>query len=132
LARFARLAGEPGQVRFLGSRRDVGRLLGAADVYWHAGDEGSAPIAVVEAMAAGVPVVADDTPGCRQALTDGADGRLCPAGARAARGRATEHLLADASYRGRLADAARETAGTRFSADRMADDYARAYRRLLA
>jgi glycosyltransferase involved in cell wall biosynthesis len=54
-----------GQVTLLGSREDVPRLLAAADVYLHASHLEGLPVAVLEAMAAGLPIVATsvgDTP----------------------------------------------------------------------
>lgn len=55
------LAGELGvaeRVRFLGDRRDVGRLLAAADALVLPSDSEGLPVAVLEAMSVGVPVVA--------------------------------------------------------------------------
>ncbi|MEM8866021.1 MAG: glycosyltransferase [Planctomycetota bacterium] len=132
LARFARMSSEQDQVRMLGPRDDVPRLLNAADMLWHAGDETSPPLAVLEAMAAGRPVVADDTPGCQLAVRDGETGRLAPAGGRAERGRATVDIIEDAALRERLTAAARETIAQQYDADRMADDYAAVYRELLS
>lgn len=68
-----------GQVRFLGMRRDVPELLAQLDVFAFSvkEDEGLG-IALIEAMAAGVPIVATDVGACREVLDDGALGTLVP------------------------------------------------------
>ena len=67
------------RVRLLGMRRDVPELVGQLDLFVFATtpDEGLG-IALIEAMAAGVPVVASDVGACREVLDDGALGLLVP------------------------------------------------------
>jgi len=132
LSRYARLVCTTEHVRMLGPRNDVSRLLRHAAAYWHAGDEASPPLALLEAMAAQVPVVADNTAGCRQAITKNQNGLLVPPAQRALRARATERILQDASLAKRLGSAAGQTAFEQFSADRMATQYASQYQQLLA
>jgi glycosyltransferase involved in cell wall biosynthesis len=64
-------------VEFLGARRDVPELLANADVFVFSvrAQEGLG-IALVEAMASGVPIVATDVGACREVLSDGACGLL--------------------------------------------------------
>ncbi|MFI7673844.1 glycosyltransferase [Actinophytocola sp. NPDC049390] len=59
------------RVRFLGTRADVPDLLAAADVTVLTSDWEGMPIAVLESMAAGRPVVATDVSGVRAVLADG-------------------------------------------------------------
>ncbi|MGH3863634.1 glycosyltransferase [Actinokineospora sp.] len=59
------------RVRFLGSRSDVPNLLAAADVTVLTSDWEGMPIAVLESLAAGRPVVASDVDGVREALAHG-------------------------------------------------------------
>ena len=132
LGRYARLVCTKEHVRMLGPRDDMPELLRHADAYWHAGDETSPPVALLEAMAARVPVVADETIGCRQAITADQNGLLVPPAQRAIRARATEQLLQDAELAERLTTAARQTVEREFSADRMVDAYANAYRAVLS
>jgi len=68
LKALVRELGLEAQVHFLGQVRDVAGLLGAADVAVFSSENEGTPNAVLEAMAAGLPVVATDIPGTRDAL----------------------------------------------------------------
>lgn len=77
------LVGELGladRVRFLGSIDDVAGLYAASDVCVHAATSEGFPNVVVEAMAAGVPVVATDLPGIREAVGPVGAAYLTPTG----------------------------------------------------
>jgi glycosyltransferase involved in cell wall biosynthesis len=67
-------------VSFLGSRRDVPELLGQSDafVFSTTKEEGLGTV-LIEALAAGLPIVASDVPACREALADGRWGTLIAA-----------------------------------------------------
>jgi glycosyltransferase involved in cell wall biosynthesis len=66
-----------GNVEFLGARRDVPELLGLADVFvFSTTPEEGLGSALLEAMAAGLPIVATDVPACRELLADGRYGVL--------------------------------------------------------
>lgn len=68
-----------GSVQLLGSRRDIPQLLAATDLFVFSArpDEGFG-IALAEAMAAGVPIVATDVGACHEVLEGGRLGRLVP------------------------------------------------------
>ena len=68
------------KVRFWGTRTDVPELLGQMDVYVFSTtrNEGLG-IALIEAMAAGLPVIASDVPACREVLDNGKVGILVTA-----------------------------------------------------
>ena len=102
-----------GKVHFLGERGDVPRLLPHFDVLWStSGYEGQSN-AILEAMAAGVPVVATDIPGTRELVVPGETGYLVPVGDRAAFAKHTERLLNDAALAGRFSAAARQRVAER-------------------
>lgn len=84
------------------------RELRAADLFVFPSHYESWGLALVEAMAAGVPVVASDVPGSREVT--GAAACLVPLGQPAAWVAATERLIADPAARGRLSLAGRERA----------------------
>lgn len=66
-------------VQFLGARRDVPELLGQADVFvFSTTREEGLGIVLIEALAAGIPVVASDVPACHEMLQGGQWGYLVP------------------------------------------------------
>lgn len=78
LERKIKEVGLEGQIHLLGWRTDVAELLKAADVFVLPSRWEGLPLALLEAMACGVPVVASDIPGNRAAVADGMCGRLFP------------------------------------------------------
>ncbi|KGN39128.1 glycosyl transferase family 1 [Knoellia subterranea KCTC 19937] len=96
--------------QFLGFRRDVHDLMAAADVFTLASAHEGLPVAVMEAFAAGLPVVATKVGGLPQQVTDGVEGRLVPAGDSTALADALVTLAADEGLRERMGAAARERA----------------------
>ncbi len=118
------------KVHFLGHRDDVSRLLPHFDVLWStSGYEGQSN-AILEAMAAGVPVVATDIPGTRELVQPGVTGYLVSVGDRAGFAKHTEHLLNDSALAARFSAAARQRARSEFSVEKMVARYAELYREL--
>lgn len=113
------------RVRLLGMRRDVPELLGQLDLFVFAAapDEGLG-IALIEAMAAGVPVVASHVGACREVLDDGALGLLVPPGDPVALADAIERIRAEPEAAAVRAEGARRKAFEAFDAERMAAAYA--------
>ncbi|MDP9178461.1 MAG: glycosyltransferase [Gemmatimonadota bacterium] len=111
-------------VRFLGVREDVPELMGASDIVVHATHSEGLSIAVLEAMAAGVPVVATDIPSCREALDGGGCGLLVPPRDAAALAEAISRILDDEPLRLRLVQAASERVRSHYHIKRMAADFA--------
>ena len=68
-------------VHLLGFRSDIPRLLAGADLFLHTAERDTHPRAVIEAMAAGVPVVAYAVDGVAETVVNGETGRLLPWGA---------------------------------------------------
>lgn len=113
------------QVRLLGSRRDIPSLLAQLDVFVFAArpDEGFG-IALAEAMASGVPVVATNVGACREVLNGGRCGLLVEPGSPEALAEGIRQLLADPQGTREHAEAARERALEMFSVAAMATAYA--------
>lgn len=119
------------KVFFLGERPDVQRFLPHVDVFWStSGYEGQSN-AVLEAMAAGVPVVATDIPGTRDLVVDGETGYLFPVGVRADLARHTQRLLNDRLLVERLGKAGKQRARNHFSVESMVQKYTDLYEHLL-
>jgi len=104
LERHARDLGIDDRVRFLGNRSDVADLLAAADVTVLTSDWEGMPIAVLESLAAGVPVVATDVDGVAEALADGG-GLVVPRGEPTAVADALRSLLSNPDTRAAVAAA---------------------------
>ena len=119
------------KVHFLGERGDVPRLMPHFDVLWStSGYEGQSNV-ILEAMAAGVPVVATDIPGTRELVLADATGFLVPVGDRAGFAKCTQRLLNDPALSARLSAAARGRAESEFSVAKMIASHASLYRELL-
>ena len=114
-----------GRVRFLGERRDVGRLLGAADLVVLPSDREGLPMAVLEALAAGVPVVASAVGGIPELGGDAVE-LVAPHRADALAA-GVRRVLDDPSRRDALVSAGRALVQQRFSSARMQSDYASVY-----
>ena len=77
LERLANDLGLAAHVDFLGSRRDVPELLGSSDLFvFSTTPQEGLGIVLIEAMAAGVPILASDVPACRELLAGGRYGAL--------------------------------------------------------
>jgi glycosyltransferase involved in cell wall biosynthesis len=111
-------------VKFLGSRDDVPELMGSSDIVIHATHSEGFGMAVIEAMAAGVPVVASDIPACREVLDDGRCGILVPLSDPAALAEAIRKLVDDEALRTQLVQAAAEHVRSHYHIKRMAAGYA--------
>jgi len=119
------------RVHFLGQRSDVPRLLPHFDLLLStSGYEGQSN-AILEAMAAGVPVVATDIPGTRELVVPGETGFLTAVGDRAGFARHAERILNDAELAARLGAAARRRVEQEFGLPRMIQRHVELYRELL-
>jgi glycosyltransferase involved in cell wall biosynthesis len=119
-------------VRFLGNRPDVARLLAASDLFVLPSLWEGLPMALLEGMASGLPVIATDVAGSRQVVASGQNGILVPPGDPGSLASSLTRLLADDAERARLGRAARELVEEQFSAARQAELHAEAYAAALA
>ena len=119
-------------VIFAGRRADVPALLAIGDLFvlpsWREG----MPRSVIEAMAAGLPVVATDIRGCREEVIVGKTGLLVPPRDAEALARALATLLEDEELRRRMGAAGRERAATYFDERVVIDRQMRTLRRLFS
>lgn len=121
-----------GRVRLLGERDDVPRLLAEADVFLLASRSEGLPLSVIEAMAAGLPIVASDVGGLKELVRDGETGVLVPPGDPVALAEALRPLLANRELRRRLGRAGRARAKALFDLSGFRRAHLELYRRELA
>jgi len=105
-------------VRFLGQRDDVAELLPGFDRFIQASYGEPFGLVTIEAMAAGVPVIATAAGGTLEIITDGVDGLLTPVGDARALAATVLGSLADPDGAIRLAAAGRKRAFEHFDAAR--------------
>ena len=120
VARYAERLGIADAVKFTGWVGPSGKraLLESAAVFALPTYDASLPISLVEAMAAGVPVVASAVGGIPEVVVDGVSGHLVAPGDTATLARHLRKLLLDRAYAQRLGAAARESARARFAPER--------------
>jgi glycosyltransferase involved in cell wall biosynthesis len=110
------------RVRFLGVRDDMPRLLAAADLATLASDWEGLPVAVLEAMAAGLPIVATAVDGVAEAVGHGG-GLLVPPGDPQALTEALSRMLFDADLRQRTGRAAQDVISRYYDSATMVSGY---------
>ena len=118
------------RIVWAGFRSDMPDVCFASDVIVLTSDNEGTPMSLIEAQAAGTPVVSTDVGGVRSAVLDGVSGRLAddPAGLAAA----IAATLDDPRAAQKLADRGRVHALETFGLERLIDDHDRLYRRLLS
>jgi len=112
-------------VSLLGMRRDIPELLGQMDLFVFSAkpDEGFG-IALVEAMSAGVRIIATDVGACREVLEEGKLGTLIPPQDPEAMAQAIEKFITNPDLRTSKGEQAREKAFNEFTINNMAYQYA--------
>jgi glycosyltransferase involved in cell wall biosynthesis len=119
-------------VRLLGHRDDVLRILQAADMFVLTSEYEAAPMAILEAMAAGLPVIATAVGGIPAIVADGVSGVLVEPGSPASLIAALERLAHDPELRARMGSAGAERHRRDWDAERMIDEYARVLDRIVS
>jgi glycosyltransferase involved in cell wall biosynthesis len=122
--------GDAPRVHWLGYRSDVPRVMRALDVLVLPSLVEGAPNVVLEAMAAGRPVVATAVSGTPELVDDGRTGLLVPSGDPAALAEAIIDLASDPAKRERMGAAGRARAADRFGMDAMLDAYEALFERV--
>jgi glycosyltransferase involved in cell wall biosynthesis len=116
-----------GNIRFVGAHADVGPFLRDFSVFVMLSDDQGCPNASLEAMAAGLPVVANNSGGVGEQVIDGVNGFLLPADDPAEIAAALRTLLLDPELRASFGAAARRHVERTFSMERMVAGYEEAF-----
>jgi glycosyltransferase involved in cell wall biosynthesis len=120
------------QIQFAGFRRDIPAILAATDINVLFSKAEGLPNTVMEAMAAGVPVVASDVGGVSTQVKDRETGLLVTPGDVDGLVAALEDLIRDEKLRKRLGQAGREHVRKSFHWDAIAQQYDRLFREIIA
>jgi glycosyltransferase involved in cell wall biosynthesis len=115
------------RVVFLGNRNDVPEILSAMDGYVMASHSEGFSNAILEAMAAGLPIVATNVGGNSEALKDGSLGILVPAHNPLALTAAMQKLMSNKAQREEFAIAAKKNVNENYSVKVMVDAYIKIY-----
>ena len=118
-------------VHMLGTRRDVPRLLRASDTFLMSSIGEGIPLTIIEAMAAGVPVVSTSVGGIPEMVTTGETGFLNDSGDADGLASSIVKLSSDSGLRSRIIGAARQRAFDVFSREQMLESYAKLYEEML-
>ena len=124
--------GLSGIVTIEGWRDDIPALLSSLTLFVSAARSEPFGLAIVEAMAAGLPIVASSSEGALEIIEDEHSGRLVPVAHPESMATAINDLIDDPLERSRLGGNAQVAARQRYSLERMASDTERVYREVLA
>jgi glycosyltransferase involved in cell wall biosynthesis len=119
-------------LELLGERDDVPELLAASDVFVLFSRSEGLPMSILEAMAAGLPVVASNVGGVPELVADGETGLLVPPGDPQALAAALRRLVENEDLRRRLGARGRERAKELFDLPRFRQAHVALYERLLS
>jgi L-malate glycosyltransferase len=122
LERTARELGIEHRVKLLGARSDVASIMQALDLLVINSSVEPFGLVALEAMACGTPVLATATGGLPEIIKHEENGCLIPFGDEKTLAAALVNLARHPALRERLADAARKSTGSRFSADRFMNE----------
>ena len=128
LRALARRLAPGDRVVFAGAIPDAARVLPVVDLYVTASRREGLPLAVLEAMACGLPVLATEAPGHVDAVEPEVTGRLVPVDDAPGLAAAAALLLRDPALRARMGRAGRERVEQRFSRARVVGEIADLYR----
>lgn len=131
LEQLARHHGVADRVILTGWETEARRYLGGFDVFVLPSRYEGFPLSIVEAMLAGLPVVASDVGSVSECVLDGETGSVVPADDRERLAEAIRTLLESADLRARMGERGRERARSLFTVDVMARSYERLYAEIL-
>jgi glycosyltransferase involved in cell wall biosynthesis/ribosomal protein S18 acetylase RimI-like enzyme len=127
LENMARAGGISDRVTFLGFRHDIGDLLAAADLVVLPSLREGLSISLLEAMAAGKPIIATSIGSHRELASQADMARLVPPANPAALAEAIQQVAHDPALMARLASAALSLFESRYTEDRMLNEYRQMY-----
>jgi len=119
---------QEGIVQWWGYKSDVENVLAKATISCLPSYREGLPKSLLESLAMGLPCIATDVPGCREAVKEGINGLLVPPRDAAALANAIERLLCDSDLRNQFGRNSRQIAVDEFSAEIVNEKTLRIYR----
>ena len=132
LRALARKLGLSATVKFAGFRHDVDDYLAAFDVLVHPAEREGLGVAMLKGAAAGLPVIAFDIAGAKEAVVHGQTGILIPPGDMAGLQNALELMIEDPTLRKELGEAGRQRMQDDFSVRTMVESHIDVYEQVLS
>ena len=114
-------------IRFLGQRQDVDNILAGSDIALNTSDSEGLSNSVIEAMRAGLPVIASDVEGNKELIEDGLNGLLFPAGNYQELAKRILYLLKNADAAERIGRAGQKRVAAKFSIEEMIEKHSYLY-----
>jgi glycosyltransferase involved in cell wall biosynthesis len=127
LQALVRELGRDAEVRFLGTRSDMPRVMAALDLFVLSSHTEGLPVVLLEAMATGLPVVCTAVGGIAEVVEDGRTGLLVREGDEVRLRESMARLLGDPALAMRMGEDGRARAVERYSVDRMVARYEELY-----
>ena len=118
---------QQGHVRFLGHRLDMPALLAQADIAVLPSYHEGVPLFLLEAAAAGLPLIGTDIEGCRTIIDEGENGHVVPVKDYKVLAGAIRHVGVDGALRQRMGERSRAIAESRFDKERIIKQYRSLY-----
>jgi glycosyltransferase involved in cell wall biosynthesis len=125
----ARAAGVDDHIHFLGFRQDIPDLLAASDYFVLPSLWEGLPMALVEAMASGLPVLATEVSGSKQVMVHGQTGLLVAPGNVQQLKEAMLRMLSEPDQSKAMAEAAQRRIAANFSSKKQAEEHVALYQR---
>lgn len=119
-------------VTLTGPRRDIPDLLAAADYFCLSSRQEGFPISILEAMAAGKPVIATNVGGCAEAVLDGLTGHIVPAEDPDAIASACLTLFVDVATTQSMGKAGRERVADHFTLQKAVSDHLKLFSHMVS
>ncbi|GAG17971.1 unnamed protein product, partial [marine sediment metagenome] len=120
-----------GVIKFTGFREDIPELLAIMDLFALPSHREGMPRSILEAMAAGKPVIATDIRGCREEVVDGETGYLVPVNDPGKLAEAIIKILSDKMLAKRMSEAGRQRAVEFFDERKVLEKQLGIYRKLI-
>ena len=131
IQKFAAESSAYDRILFLGMQKDIPDVLSTFDVFCLPSLYEGLPLSILEAMAAGIPVVGSDVMGINEVINNGQNGLLFPLGDAPMLSKALEYLIKDKDLRDKLCTSAKKYVNENYFLDDKVTEYQKLFFTLL-